>query len=112
MASAPHPISRAEYREILGSSDEKNSNESGNNSSVESDIDFTGLESPSKSEIGRRKFGGKRRWNRFDNLAVNDFTTALGIKVATHNEAKVTIFLNLIFEDSVIDLAVQETNRN
>ena len=50
MATAPHPISEEEYREIFGSSDEENSNESDGESSMESDIDFEGLASQSESE--------------------------------------------------------------
>ena len=50
MATAPHPISQEEYREIFGLSDEENSNESDGESSMESDIDFEGLASQSESK--------------------------------------------------------------
>jgi len=51
-------------------------------------------------------------WSQdFEELEINHFTTTLGIKVAVPNEANERFFFNLIFDPSIIDLVVQETNR-
>lgn len=115
MATAPHPISEEEYREIFGSSDEENSNESDGESSMESDIDFEGLASQSESESDEgssNESDDETSWQQdFDDLVINNFTSTSGITVAVPNEANEKFFFNLIFDLSIINLVVRETNR-
>lgn len=109
MATAPLSISHEEYREIFGSSDEENSNESDGESSTESDVDFKGLVSQSESESDQESSSesDETPWSQdFEDLVINNFTTTWGIKVAVPN-----IFFNLIFDSTLIDLVVRETNR-
>ena len=115
MATAPHPISEEEYREIFGSSDEENSNESDGESSMESDIDFEGLASQSESESDEgssNESDDETSWSQdFEDLVINNFASTSGIKVAVPNEANEKFFFNLIFDLSIINLVVRETNR-
>ncbi|XP_068720561.1 piggyBac transposable element-derived protein 4-like [Montipora capricornis] len=114
MATAPHPFSEEEYREIFGSSDEENSNKSGGESSMESDIDFEGLASQSESESDEgssNENDDETSWSQdLDDLVINNFASTSGIKVAVPNEANEKFFFNLIFHLSIINLVVRETN--
>ena len=110
MATAPHSISREEYREIFGSSDEDNSNESDGQGSAESDIDFEGLASQSENESDEESSSeseDETPWSQdFEDLVINNFTTTLGIKVAVPNETSEKFLFNLIFYLSIINLMV------
>ena len=115
MATAPHPISEEEYREIFGSSDEENTNESNVESSMGSDIDFEGLVSQSESESDEgslNESNDETSWSQdLEDLVINNFTSTSGIKVAVPNEANEKFFFNLIFHLSIINFVVRETNR-
>jgi len=114
MATAPQSINR-DCRENFGSSDEDNSNASDGESSMESDIDFEGLATENESESddeSSSKSDDETPWSQdFEELEINHFTTTSGIKVAVPNEANKRFFFNLIFDPSIIDLVVQETNQ-
>ena len=110
----PMEISREEYDNIFGSSDEEMSNE-------DSDIDVSELEDESdeNDESGSESASGSEsesdeevEWtDRLQNIHLEDFTSPVGITFEIGNEARELDVFKKLFNDEILNVIVRETNR-
>ena len=101
-------ISRDDYRDIFGSSDEEMDNE-------DSDIDVSEVEDESdeNDESGSEGEGDEPvEWSdRLRNIHVDEFTSPVGITFELGNEAREIDVFKMFFNDEVLNVIVRETNR-
>lgn len=107
-------ISREEYDNIFGSSDEEMSNE-------DSDIDVSELEDESdeNDESGSESVSGSKsesdeavEWtDHLQNIHLEDFTSPVGITFEIGNEARELDLFKKLFNDEILNVIVRETNR-
>ncbi|XP_015772176.1 PREDICTED: piggyBac transposable element-derived protein 4-like [Acropora digitifera] len=107
-------ISREEYDNIFGSSDEEMSNE-------DSDIDVSELEDESdeNDESGSKSASGSEsesdesvEWtDRLQNIHLEDFTSPVGITFEIGNEASELDVFKKLSNDEILNVIVRETNR-
>ena len=103
----PMEMSREDYDNIFGSSDEKMSNE-------ESDIDVSEVEDESdENESGSESEGNEvGEWtDRLHNIHLEDFTLPVGIMFEIGNEARELDVFKKFFNDEILNVIVRETNR-
>lgn len=108
-------ISREEYDNIFGSSDEE--------MSKDSDIDVSELEDESdendESGSGSKSASGSEsesdeavEWtDRLQNIHLEDFTSPVGITFEIGNEARELDVFKKLFNDEILNVIVRETNR-
>ena len=104
----PLEISRDDYRDIFGSSDEEMDNE-------DSDIDVSEVEDESdeNDESGSEGEGDEPvEWSdRLRNIHVDDFTSPVGITFELGHEAREIDVFKMFFNDEILNVIVRETNR-
>ena len=104
----PMEISREDFEDIFGSSDEEMSNE-------DSDIDVSEVEDESDENdtSGSESEGDEPvEWtNRLRNIHMEDFTSPAGITFEIGNEARELDIFKLFFNDEILNVIVRETNR-
>ena len=104
----PLEISRDNYCDISGSSDEEMDNK-------DSDIDVSEVEDESdeNDESGSEGEGDEPvEWSdRLRNIHVDDFTSPVGITIELGNEAREIDVFKMFFNDEILNVIVRETNR-
>ena len=104
----PMEISREDFDDIFGSSDDEMSNE-------DSDIDVSEVEDESDENdtSGSESEGDEPvEWtNCLRNIHMEDFTSPAGITFEIGNEAQESDIFKLFFNDEILHVIVQETNR-
>ena len=99
-------ISREEYDNIFGSSDEEMSND-------DSDIDVSELEDESdeNDESGSESESDEAvEWtDRLQNIHLEDFTSPVGITFEIGNEARELDVFKKLFNDEILNVIVRET---
>ena len=104
----PMEISREDYDNIFGSSDEEMSKEG-------SDIDVSEVEDESdeNDESGSESEGDEAvEWtDRLHNIHLEDFTSPVGITFEIGNEARELDVFKKFFNDEILNVIVRETNR-
>lgn len=110
-AFEPLVISREEWDDIFGSSDEEMDG-------GDSDIDVSEMgdesdESESESESEIESEGDEQiEWtNRLRNIDVQEFTSPVGITFELGNEAREVDVFKMLFDDDIVNVIVTETNR-
>ena len=101
----PMEISREDYDNIFGTSDEEMSNEG-------SDIDVSEVEDEN-DESGRESEGDEvvEGTDRLHNIHLEDFTSPVGITFEIGNEARELDVLKKFFDDEILNVIVRATNR-
>lgn len=104
----PMEMSREDFDDIFGSSDEEMNNE-------DSDIDVSEVEDESDENdtSGSESEGDEPvEWtNRLRNIHMEDFTSPAGITFEIGNEAREIDIFKLFFNDEILNVIVRETNR-
>ena len=104
----PMEISREDYDNIFGSSDEEMSNE-------RSDIDVSDIEDESdkNDESGSESKGDEAvEWtDHLHNIHLEGFTLPVGITFEIGNEARELDVFKKFFNDEILNVIVRETNR-
>ena len=101
-------ISRDDYRDIFGSSDEEMDNK-------DSDIDVSEVEDKvdENNESGSEGESDEPvEWSdHLRNIHVDDFTSPVGITFELGNEAREIDVFKMFFNDEILNVIVRETNR-
>ena len=106
----PMEISRDDYQDIFGSSDEEMDNE-------DSDVDVSEVEDESDENDESGSEGESddepvNEWSdRLRNIHVDDFTSPVGITFEIGNEAREIDVFKMFFNDEILNVIVRETNR-
>ena len=113
----PVIVTREEFHEIFGSSDEEGDDIDPEGSDIEveevdSDEDEEDVQENDNGDNVADAIGEEPAWsNVLSNFVINQFNGQPGIKVEVPEEATSDFFFNLIFGYEMVDLIVRETNR-